>query len=204
MATRYQMECGNTNVGALNTALWDLHIEDGSVLLDSIIVAQMVAMSVYMLQASGSYVAGCRKTESGAAGSTPLPFPETEYAALKAENDDLPDMDDWGAGMGLGELTALGTGVTINEYTPTPGRSTTGRIYTPYLRRTALNTATGTVSAATISAITTGYEKYILGLWGDGATPLGAVVYSPKLNTETSITAVTVSVRPCRLKTRTR
>lgn len=202
---RYQMEVGNSNVGALNTALWDLHCDSAGGPGDAVIVAQMIALTVNMLPAAGTYVQGCRKEAVGAHGSIPLDFPADEYAALRAEDAGLPEMTNWAAAAGSGNMSALGTGATISEYSAVPGRSTTGRIYTMYLRESALATASGLVTNEAIGIIEAGYINYVFGA-GDNsaAVNLQAVVYSPKLGTSQEIITPKVSVRPCRLKTRTR
>ncbi len=208
MATkRYQLEVGNVNVGATNTAIWDLHVvETPSIISDDIVVGQMIAMTVYMFVAAGTYIAGARVEEVGAAGSVPVPFPTATWDDLVAGNPgELPALTGYGQEMGSGAISALGTGLTISEYTAIPGRHTTGRIYTPYLRQAALATATGLVLGTTIADTEEGYGLYILGSDpSNNAIDLQAVVYSPTTLASTPITVPKVSVRPCRLKTRTR
>ncbi len=166
----------------------------------------MIAMTVYMFVAAGTYIAGARVEEVGAAGSTPIAWPTATWNDLVDGDDgNLPALTGYGQDLGTGAISALGTGLTLSEYTQIPGRHTTGRIYTPYLRQAALATATGLVLGTTITGVEAGYEAYILG--GDlnpNAIDLQAVVYSPSTLASTPITVPKCSVRPCRLKTRTR
>ncbi len=206
--TRFAVEVGNAHVGPLNTAIWDLHTDTAySTSTSAQTAAQCIAMSSYMLMAADSYIASIKIEEVGSDGAIPLPWPADEYDILQAaDSANLPDLADYGSTFGSGGITALGTGLTVSEYSIVPGRSTTGRIYTPYLRASALNSVDGLVASATISTVQTGYRAYILGTEPSvpDAEALGAVVYSPKLGTTQLITNPKVSVRPCRLKTRTR
>jgi hypothetical protein len=142
-------------------------------------------------------------TPSGGTGGTPIPFPDVEYDTLKAGNDDLLAMDDYGVEFGSGALAPVGSGITLNLYSATAGRHGTGRLYTAWTAASAFD-AQGYVKTAVRSAVVTHYKHYIIGGSIYGSTPPNHPVVHSATTGDHEIIAATASQKPCRLKTRTR
>lgn len=203
---RYIVRMSNAAQGG-NDAFIDFDLFGPYLLAEEVRVAQLVAYVVgASWAASDSAIVSVFKRASGSAGSLAIPFPAAEYAALATLNSELPNLVAYGSGFGTGALTPVGTSITVQEKTGTPGRSYSGRHYLPFTRSAAIG-ADGRLGGAQASATEKYYRYYIL---GESAPPLPAaptvslvpVVHSRKLNVDSVITSVIISRVLANLRTR--
>jgi hypothetical protein len=143
----------------------------------------------------------------GAAGAIPQPFPAVAYAAIKATNSFLVAMSAYGVTYGSGDLTPVGTSVTVSLYTGLAGRSGMGRHYRPWPSKAVIDGA-GELASAYVAGIEEAYNACFLAMggvtWTAVPTVAMAAVYSPKLGVENQVVVPRVSQEFARLRSRQR
>jgi hypothetical protein len=136
-----------------------------------------------------------------------VPFPEDEYALLKTDDEPLPVSANWGdieLGIPTGTSSGRGDSVCVNTRAVAGGKHGRGRHFLPFLSRDAVS-ASGILEAGSTGATLASYDRYIL---NDGTNTetvdLGAVVYSPTLDSSFTIVEAVINPIPSRLRSRTR
>ncbi len=209
MARRIQASLTCPTYGPLNYALVDFSFSSATPT-----VAQQTAQVVaYLYQACRQFselntvVAGAKSQAAPGDPWLNVAFPEDEYALLKTEDEPLPVSANWGdvnIGIPTGTSSGRGDSVCVNTRAVAGGRNGRGRHFLPFLSRDGVN-ANGLLETGSISAAIQSYDRYIL---VDGtnpeALPLGAVVYSPTMDTSYAIVEGQIQPIPSRLRSRTR
>lgn len=164
---RYIVQITNTGVDSSNVAQFGIELAEN--LADPLPeqTAQIVAYATsasYSCMANGVRLAGILYYAVGSNLGVQLPFPATEYAAIRAATTGLPAMTDWNdvdfdAG-GSRPLTPLGTSIVVSEYTGVGGPRGRGRHYLPFPASNTVD-AGGRVALATRTAIEESYNQYI-------------------------------------------
>lgn len=203
-ADRMDLYVGNSAAGVNNPAICTFHFLSPSAGSQAECLAQCIAFMQFCSPAAATFIHSARWTAAGAAGSTPMNFPVAEYATLQAADPtNLVALTAFGDTFGAGDMSAIGVGITVSLYTAVPGRKTTGRVYTPWLSEGAVTS--GYVTPGARNGAQVGYLGYVFGngLLNPAVTALGPVVHSATAG-DTVVSAVTASLIPSRLKTRTR
>ena len=201
-ASRLDLLIGNSAMGVNNPAIMTFHFLDPVEPELDQVLAQAMAFYFYCSPGTNTFFHSARWAAGGADGSIPLSMPAAELAAIHAVYDDVVALTNYGEVFGSGEISAAGVGGTCSLYTNIPGRSTTGRVYTPYLAESAI--ASGFVFSTARTGIELGYRTFIMGEDADApVVPLLPVVHSQTAG-DTIIVNPSVSITPSRLKTRTR
>lgn len=180
---------------------------DVDVLAPSGTVAQNLAQILCYFSTIGFTVMGgtTRLVEAnyrlqGSAGATSLPFPTTEFAAvLAAATTDGISPGGMATGFasqisGAGNLSPLGTSISVSEITATVGRTGRGRHFLPFVGVNNLTTG-GQVSTSVINRIREAWIYFLTGLIPSSLTPATA----PVVNLDPIVTNATGS--PTRLIT---
>lgn len=207
-ATRFQVYLENTNYGAVNPCIVDFDFTFPLALPVGDTAAQIVAyLAGVGDMGAGTSISQIRESVVPGAGSTPIPFPAAEYAALKAIVTGLPTLTAYGSTFGTSDLTALGTSILVNEYTTLVSRKGRGRHYRPWTND-AVITSAGQVDPAYVGTITDAYRALLLGQFTGGIFDPIAAGCQPVVHSATAgdnpVLNITVSTGPARLKTRTR
>lgn len=206
----YRASLTNNAQGAANPAIVDFSVVSGGATEAEVaagILAYFYALGLQDTFGTNAAVTGITKRLSGASGSTPVPFPTTEYATLKTANGaDLPTLTAYNTVLGGTEAYApLGTSITVSLYTATPGRKTTGRHYIPWVSQDT-NDGNGRVASGYLALIVDAYTAFLLGV--TSGTFVGVVDVSPSVQSATAgtnlITTPVASSSFARLKTRSR
>lgn len=171
---RFIVQITNTGVDAANYAQFGIELVANEADPIEEQLAQIVAYATsasYSCMANGVRLAGVLYYAPGSNLGVQLPFPATEYAAIRAATTGLPAMSDWNdadfdAG-GTRPLTPLGTSIVVSEYSNTGGPGGRGRHYLPFVASNTVD-AGGRVAQATRDAIEASYRQYI---WNNPATP---------------------------------
>ena len=194
--------------GGANPALVDFDFDMSS----SLTVPELGARIIGYLGGYGaSYgagtfaLAGISWRLASVAGSIALPFPDTEYAALRDTWAGLPSLEDYGETVGTGALTPIGTSVLVREITANPTRRGKGRHYLPFIGSDFI-TATGELDAAAAAGIASNFGAMFLGqvVGGISSTPAHVCVVSNADEAVRRVTGVSVSTTCSNLRTRRR
>lgn len=205
----YRAFLTNNAQGASNPAIMDFSIVSGGVTAAQAaagIVGYCAVMDGQAIFGPNVSIIGISQRLSGAAGSTPVPFPVAAYAAIEAANTFLPTYTAYGLlGATSGSYAPLGTSITLSLYSNTPGRKTTGRHYVPWVS-VATNDGSGRVSGAAVAVVEDAYDAMIMGNsngLATGVLDLVPAVQSATVGTNLIVTPKASTVF-ARLKTRTR
>lgn len=159
---KYEVSIGNLAVGAGNLSINTFHVQATAGPTVAQVAAQLFAFCCYGSKAVNSYIDRIEWTPAGAAGAVPVAFPTAELVVLQANDAGLPAIGAYGAVFGSGDLTPIGTSITLSKYSSTPGRHATGRNYLPFIRVGAVET-NGQLKAASKLDIEQAWTIYSFG-----------------------------------------
>lgn len=196
--SRYTVYIGNDAAGGdANLAAVNFYNTDPAVPVESSgELSRLVAFAQYLLPAANTYISGIAVGDAAGGGQFFQEFPAGAYAALAADDTALEDMDAWGVRYGFNALSPLGTGAVITRRTDSPGRTGRGRLTTPWLPVSWVD-SNGSLATGGPAIIVEGWERYMLDVTD----------FDEHLNSSAGlrkITSITVADRLGRVKTRTR
>lgn len=207
LTLRYILEIENVGGGgSTNPSQTTFHVLAPLVNGDRIVASQLIAFAQYMLPAADCQVSRILVGDDAPGPTLPVDFPDTEYAALVAEDTNLQAMTGYGESYGDNALTALGVGAVMSKRSATPGRSGRGRLTTPWLPVTWVD-AGGQLATGGPAIIVDGWNAYLRGdttvVPGTPAVDLDPYIYTT-LGAAHPIVAVTVSSDLGRVRSRKR
>lgn len=143
---RYTVEVQNSVVGTSNPCYVGFTFDNANTAAQNAAAAILyVASAAPQMMAANSYINGVSERIAGSAGSSPVPFPTAAFAALQTAlagpNVSATAMTAYGAALGGGALTPIGTSVCVAEQTATVGRTGQGRHYLPFVTALAVDAA---------------------------------------------------------------
>lgn len=176
---RYVIKMLNDNVSATNYEQFGIECNLASNgVLQGQGAAQIIAYiakNASAILANDSQIAAIMLTPSGTNLGVNIPFPVTEYAALKVLDAALPTMTAYGVAIGAsGGLAPLGTSIVVTEYTNVGGPAGRGRHFFPFYNKAKVD-GNGLADSASRAAVVVNYSDWILGDGAfavDGLTPL--------------------------------
>ena len=164
--------------GAANTALVDFDFAMSSGLTIPELGARIIGyLAGYGASygAGSCYLAGISWRLSTVAGSIDLPFPTTEYAALRTVFPGLPNITSYLTSVGDGSLTPIGTSIQVREFTANPTRRGKGRHYLPFVGADFINSS-GQLTGTAVAGVNDNYGALFLGQTIGGASVAAAGV----------------------------
>lgn len=204
----WQVQVGNADAGGdANLATVTFQLDLAGTTTEAQAAAQILAYFQYpAVLTTQSYVKQILLRRSGSAGNVSVPFPVTEYAALKAlRSAYLVTMTAYSVAFGVGDLSPVGTSVNMRELTGIAGRSYQGRHFVPWVSQDMVS-SDGRFDGTGQTALRASYFDYLLGddPGGSGGVNLFPQVFSTKLSVYTPIIDATPQAVLSNLRTRRR
>jgi hypothetical protein len=138
-----------------------------------------------------------------ASAEVPVAFPTTEVAAISADFPLASFPSAYGQSFGAGSPSGLGVGICVTEYSALAGRSRRGRHFLPYVAEASVDSG-----GQLIGTQASDNDNWASSMFIDAAfasvPAYNWSVWSPKLNTYTTIVRTQTRLAPSLLRSRRR